>query len=77
MEGFGSVKIFGMVIEDIHILQFLRNNYFFLQQGSDQLISQGSKGMRDVFDHLKINDRHFLAFGTLIESSEVVDSCEL
>jgi hypothetical protein len=66
-----------MVVEDIHILQFLRDNYFFLQQSPYQLIGEGSQGICDMLGYFKVDDRHFLAFGVLIEPREVVDSCEL
>lgn len=76
MEGLRPVEVLGMIVENIHVLQFLRDDDFLLQKSPDQPISEGSQGRSDVLAHFQVNHCHFLAFGVLVESREVVDPCE-
>lgn len=77
MKRFRSIEVAGVVVEDIHVLEFLSSQDFLLQQSPDELVGESHQCIGDGLCHFQINDRDLLALCILVQPCEVVDSCDL
>lgn len=77
MKRFWPIEVAIMVVEDIHVLEFLSGKDFLLQQSPNELVGESNNCIRDVFCDFQVDDCDFLALCTLVQPCEVVDACDL
>lgn len=66
-----------MVVEDVHVLEFLSGQDFFLQQSANELVGESHKRIGYWLSDFQVNNCDFLALGVLVQSREVIYSSDL